>query len=324
MEREHRNLFFYEGVIISFDPGEDPDFTKLTIYGKSTQDGTPTPEAPVDIVSVGDDGSLVETVTGKNLVNPTVLPYKFNGSASTFYSLRPLNSNDLFGQVVMFPILSSAIYTISGDNWTYMTGGNLRWALFDQYPVANVTESIMQGYNSSDFTLTTPNTAKYMALRVETLTAAERDIVIETLQVELGAITTAYEPYKGSTATLTTGLPLCGIPVSEGGNVTIDGQQYIADTIEVNADGTGKVVKRTSIIDSYADEAVETAYLSTTGELSTGAKVIYGASAPTEIPLTAAEVQSILSMQTFSPVTNVYNDEGAWQKLEGILWEADV
>ena len=28
----------------------------LNLYGKSVQDGTPTPDAPVDIVSVGDNG----------------------------------------------------------------------------------------------------------------------------------------------------------------------------------------------------------------------------------------------------------------------------
>ena len=34
----------------------------LTIYGKSTQDGTPTPAAPVPIVSVGDGGTVVVTL----------------------------------------------------------------------------------------------------------------------------------------------------------------------------------------------------------------------------------------------------------------------
>ena len=34
----------------------------LVLYGKSTQDGVPTPEAPVDIVRTGDDGSIVVTV----------------------------------------------------------------------------------------------------------------------------------------------------------------------------------------------------------------------------------------------------------------------
>lgn len=38
------------------------------MYGKSTQDGTPTLDAPVPIVSAGDGGSVAVKVTGKNLL----------------------------------------------------------------------------------------------------------------------------------------------------------------------------------------------------------------------------------------------------------------
>lgn len=38
----------------------------LTVYGKSTQDGTPTPEAPVPIVSAGDGGTIVVTLSDGN------------------------------------------------------------------------------------------------------------------------------------------------------------------------------------------------------------------------------------------------------------------
>lgn len=38
----------------------------LHIYGKSTQDGTPTPDAPVPIVSAGDGGSVVVKVSDGN------------------------------------------------------------------------------------------------------------------------------------------------------------------------------------------------------------------------------------------------------------------
>ena len=34
----------------------------LNLYGKSSQDGTPTPDTPVDIVSVGDSGNIDITV----------------------------------------------------------------------------------------------------------------------------------------------------------------------------------------------------------------------------------------------------------------------
>ena len=39
------------------------NITGLTVYGKSTQDGTPSPENPVPIVSAGDGGSIVLTVS---------------------------------------------------------------------------------------------------------------------------------------------------------------------------------------------------------------------------------------------------------------------
>ena len=38
----------------------------LTVYGKSTQDGMPTPDAPVPIVSVGDGGSVAVTLSDGN------------------------------------------------------------------------------------------------------------------------------------------------------------------------------------------------------------------------------------------------------------------
>ena len=38
----------------------------LKIFGKTTQDGTPTPDTPIDLVSVGDIGSVTVNVTGEN------------------------------------------------------------------------------------------------------------------------------------------------------------------------------------------------------------------------------------------------------------------
>lgn len=38
----------------------------LTVYGRSTQDGTPTPDAPVPIVSAGDSGSVAVTLSDGN------------------------------------------------------------------------------------------------------------------------------------------------------------------------------------------------------------------------------------------------------------------
>ena len=50
-------------------------------------------------------------------------------------------------------------------------------------------------------------------------------------QIELSENATTYEPYKEQTIQLT--IILNSIPVSSGGNVTINGQQYIADYVDV-------------------------------------------------------------------------------------------
>lgn len=50
------------------------------------------------------------------------------------------------------------------------------------------------------------------------------------------------------TVEITTALPLCGIPVSSGGNYTdSNGQQWVCDELIYNADGTGKIVKYAGI-----------------------------------------------------------------------------
>lgn len=52
-----------------------------------------------------------------------------------------------------------------------------------------------------------------------------------------------------ATASITSALPLCGIPVESGGNYTdSNGQQWICDEFIYNADGTGKIIKRTGKI----------------------------------------------------------------------------
>ena len=58
------------------------------------------------------------------------------------------------------------------------------------------------------------------------------------VQLEMGSEATAYEPYTEQSVQLP--YTLNAIPVASGGNVTIDGQQYIADYVDVER---GKVVR---------------------------------------------------------------------------------
>ena len=58
--------------------------------------------------------------------------------------------------------------------------------------------------------------------------------VYDTIQIEIGSEATSYEPYTEQSVQLP--YTLNAIPVASGGNVTIDGQQYIADRV-VEKDG---------------------------------------------------------------------------------------
>jgi hypothetical protein len=52
-----------ENIVLSDASGYR--FPRFSIYGKTTQDGTPTLDAPVELVSVGDSGSITVSVTGR-------------------------------------------------------------------------------------------------------------------------------------------------------------------------------------------------------------------------------------------------------------------
>lgn len=54
------------GNPISVDDAFPAPLCGLTVYGRSTQDGTPTPDAPVPIVSAGDGGSITVTLSDGN------------------------------------------------------------------------------------------------------------------------------------------------------------------------------------------------------------------------------------------------------------------
>lgn len=69
------------GNPVSCDDAFAAPLCGLHIYGKSTQDGTPTPDAPVPIVSAGDGGNVLVTLSDGNsneqtltLQTPTGLP----------------------------------------------------------------------------------------------------------------------------------------------------------------------------------------------------------------------------------------------------------
>lgn len=68
------------GESVGMSDASNHGLTCLRIFGKTTQDGTPTPDAPVPLASVGDSGSITVNVAGENeaksmtILTPTGLP----------------------------------------------------------------------------------------------------------------------------------------------------------------------------------------------------------------------------------------------------------
>ena len=60
------------GNPIAVDDAFSAPLCGLTVYGRSTQDGTPTPDAPVPIVSAGDGGSVAVTLSDGNGKTQTI------------------------------------------------------------------------------------------------------------------------------------------------------------------------------------------------------------------------------------------------------------
>ncbi len=288
----------------------------LTIYGKSTQSRAPSPEIPVEIVSTGSGGTLTVTAAGKNLLNASM------AAVFTFTNASG-NSNSRRG--VLFDVPGT--YTISVQR-AYTKGAYLYSAVINAEhhsildPSTNLNLRVIQNDTLRNLTVTIAEGEKLCFYGAENASELNFEAICEycQIQIEAGSAATSYEPYQSATATLSNDshpdnpvFPLCGLPVSSGGNVTMAGQQYLADTLEVSADGRGKVVKQCTVIGSYQGEAVNSPYMSTTGALTTGATVICKRAAPVEIPLTAAEVQSILSLPLRDPVTYLSNDGGTCQ-----------
>ena len=97
----------------------------------------------------------------------------------------------------------------------------------------------------------------------------------------------AYEPYHEQTVVLP--YTLNAIPVSSGGNVTTNGQQYIADYVDAER---GKLVRM-----------VDSSKLDNTQSII--GKNEWLLAEPQEIDLTQEETQALKALATYYPVTNI-------------------
>lgn len=209
------------GNPIAVDDAFPAPLCGLSVYGKSTQDGIPSPDNPVPIVSAGDGGSVAVKVMGKNLlkirdgkqttrgvtISATDGLISISGTATeTGWAALDIDLFDAHGTAILSSSISTPRAVLVSPAWE---------AVLEQNKSKIVTDTI----GKICFTITQGKTYNLTGVKV---------------QLELGSTATAYEPYREQLLTLPTPNGLPGIPVTSGGNYTDpQGQQWVCDEVDL-------------------------------------------------------------------------------------------
>ena len=234
------------GNPISVDDAFPAPLCGLTVYGRSTQDGTPTPDAPVPIVSAGDGGSVAVKVTGKNLLNPSLFQnnkYQSFNVETGYYEIDSANNYWITG---IQPCLPSTTYHFN----VYTEGG----CFYDE-------KKNVIGIAGFEFTVKTPAKCAYYCVNFSSVRLPYGSPVIATVSEPA-----TYSPYREQLLTLPTPNGLPGIPVTSGGNYTDStGQQWVCDEVDLTR---GVRVQRVNAVDLSTCKITGTTELAVTKRLS--------------------------------------------------------
>ena len=184
------------------------------LYGKSVQDGTPTPENPVPVQVVG----------GRNLLDPDNALYTVY---NTYYGYP--------NQGAKTPIsLPAGNYVLSTSN------GSIAQGLYCSKFTDGTPTSIFTVYNRAvyAFTLSEPGTYTFNGYWANGRNDAE-------LQLELGTTATPFTPYGsiglqiGETVT----------PIDMHGHTLAGLQNYVRDELDIDAAGVKTIGQRVGVVD---------------------------------------------------------------------------
>lgn len=226
-----------ETHITDSDNGKIQD---MMIYGKSSQDGTPTPENPVEIKSVVNP---TVKLLGSNILKIRDGEYQNVGCTITVSNgVIKLNGTSTGTVSILLPIDTPSMFKegteiIFCSNNTKGTESIIKCYL-------DYTNENTKGFSVASNTINTPyvitkKDSKYKFNLVVRITKGNTfDNETWKPQILIGKQITPFEPYKEQSIQLP--ITLNAIPVSSGGNVTINEQQYIADYVDVE---NGKIVK---------------------------------------------------------------------------------
>lgn len=214
------------GNPISVDDAFPAPLCGLTVYGKSAQDGTPSPDAPVPIVSAGENGSVAVKVTGANMLEGTK-----PGVKSTVYGITYTTYEN--GFLITGTATNDFTILLHDDSKYRLTHGIYYLTTKGLSPSTVLNFSFINKFNSDmQNQKVTLNRDVEFSLRLQISKGATLNT---TVQVSLTRDkTTTYSPYREQLLTLPTPNGLPGIPVTSGGNYADStGQQWVCDEVDL-------------------------------------------------------------------------------------------
>lgn len=266
------------GEIIQIEDSSGLGFEGLRIFGKSMQDGVPSPESPVPIVNVGDKGTVEVEITGKNLLNLQCY------SAETMYNLEeePVLTNNYGTEISTTEAVNKVVIKqkkiANTENPSSYKNGFMIFAFRDDFVIGKLynlsfdLEVINNPLNTNEITLLVNGSYSQRAniqKRVKTqfqyqkqelrqfieLRCSGMDFVLSNIMITEADCDYKYEPYHDSQSlTISTQNGLPGVKVDSDGNYTDNnGQQWICDEIDLER---GKYVQR---VGKYVFDGTETA-----------------------------------------------------------------
>ena len=250
---------------------------EYSLYGKATQDGTPTPTNPVEIEVSGASGSVEVKSCGKNL-----LPYpyqettheedgivwtdngdgtvKASGTATAFSELVLRGRTE----TVIPLILKAGTYILSGCPQGGSAG---TYRIHVGKSSASNTWELIGNDIGNGFTFTLEKETQVgVSCAITSGVKVDNLLFKPMIRKDIDKDNT-WQPYREPTlANIPTPNGLAGIKVSSGGNYTDqNGQQWICDEVVKYADGSGAYVQRIgkTVFDGSEDENIRAADKST-------------------------------------------------------------
>ena len=286
------------GEVIVINNSAACKLQKFKLYGKSIQNETSSLETPVKIEDIENSKNISIIITSYQLLN-------FNVDQTYTDTNGVFTSGNSYQTCVLFLPKNTSIH-IAGD-FTLLNNNVIRVGWFNSFPKLGAVG--IRSNLARESTLSASEDT-YIAFSFIPKDTQNLDIffdkILKSFVINYGDNGFPWEPYKSQILSFCTLSDFLGIPVDSGGNyIDATGQQWLCDEMDF---GCRKYVQRIGKIDYYINENIGDIYMSTTGQLSDGATVIYPLETPIEMDLPEEVMDAYHQLTMYYPNTTITTD----------------